>query len=379
MEQLPIQTLPNALVCSPLSPLREQLSPCPRFDTLRQALAFVDTQVGEQTIWIESGVYQETLTLQRANTHLVGMGKGSTIIRAGHYAAELDSKGKALGTFRTATVTVNAPRVTFTHLSIENSFDYPKALASQMGHQPEQLAKVHGLQAVALHLGAQADQIVLNSVALKGYQDTFYTEAKRCYGYDCHISGTIDFIFGGGTLLLEHSDIVCREQAFTQRSNTTQLSPTGFIAAPSTPHHQEVGFVFHRCRILPASSRVSDNSYALARPWHPTRHFSDGDYADPNAIGHCAYVHCELGPHISGWAKMHGRGKDGKQRCFYPHKDARFWEFACTDLAGNHLTHPKEQHQSLCDFRPQLSASQAEHLSGIAVLNGWKPKVKHLF
>lgn len=84
-------------------------------------------------------------------------------------------------------------------------------------------------------------------------QDTLYLHHGKQYLRDCYIEGSVDFIFGNSTALLEHCHIHCKSQ--------------GFITAQSRKSAQDsTGYVFLRCII----TGNGGTSYAyLGRPWGP--------------------------------------------------------------------------------------------------------------
>lgn len=68
------------------------------------------------------------------------------------------------------------------------------------------------------------------------WQDTLYLHYGKQYLKDCYIEGSVDFIFGNSTALLEHCHIHCKS--------------AGFITAQSRKSSQETtGYVFLRCVI----------------------------------------------------------------------------------------------------------------------------------
>ena len=68
-------------------------------------------------------------------------------------------------------------------------------------------------------------------------QDTLYLHYGKQYLKDCYIEGSVDFIFGNSTALLEHCHIYCKS--------------AGFITAQSRKSSQETtGYVFLRCVII---------------------------------------------------------------------------------------------------------------------------------
>ncbi|KAL4019937.1 hypothetical protein IC575_018699 [Cucumis melo] len=84
-------------------------------------------------------------------------------------------------------------------------------------------------------------------------KDTLYLHYGRQYLKDCYIEGSVDFIFGNSTALLEHCHVHCKSK--------------GFITAQSRKSSQETtGYVFLRCVITGSG----ETSYVhLERPWGP--------------------------------------------------------------------------------------------------------------
>lgn len=63
---------------------------------------------------------------------------------------------------------------------------------------------------MALRVGEQSDQTLLQNLILVGYQDTLYLKGGRSYIVDSQILGHIDFIFGEGNAVFENSEIIAR-------------------------------------------------------------------------------------------------------------------------------------------------------------------------
>lgn len=87
-------------------------------------------------------------------------------------------------------------------------------------------------QAVALRV--TADRCAFYNCRFLGWQDTLYLHYGRQYLRDCYVEGSVDFVFGNGTALLEHCHIHCKSE--------------GFITAQSRKSsHESTGYVFLRC------------------------------------------------------------------------------------------------------------------------------------
>ncbi|MFV0449954.1 MAG: pectinesterase family protein [Vibrio sp.] len=321
--------------------------------TIQQALDLAPSNDTPFTILIKPGRYEEKLHITRPNTHLIGSSKSNTII---HYTSAnglLAKDGKIWATYNSYVVNADASNITFQSLTIENSFDF---IGNQRKANSDP-SRISATQAVAMLVGHKGDQVQCRDCTLKSFQDTLYVSAGRSYFESTDIWGTVDFIFGGGTAVFNQCELICR-----WREDTTGNEPLGFVSAPSTLIEQEYGLIFYRCELNKENDKVPENSYRLGRPWHPTTEFSDGAYANPNAIGHCAYIDCNFASHINGWDKMHGKAKDGTQMWFYA-EDSRFHTFNNSQSA---LNKPD---------RFQMSTEKAAAYTLENIFNGWQPNL----
>lgn len=61
-------------------------------------------------------------------------------------------------------------------------------------------------------------------------QDTLYLHYGKQYLKDCYIEGSVDFIFGNSTALLEHCHIHCKSAGFiTAQSRKSSQETTGYV------------------------------------------------------------------------------------------------------------------------------------------------------
>jgi pectinesterase len=290
--------------------------------TIQDALdaAGRDLPDGWVQVDVGPGEYHEKVTLKRAKTRLHGSGTSRTLLRfdavaetAGHYHRD------NWGTAGSATLTIDADQAIVEGLTIENTFDY---LANDVLPEGDP-RKIANSQALAVLVDKHSDRVLVQDSALLGYQDTLFADGRRVLVRRSLIAGNVDFIFGGGQVLIVDSTIRTRPRAAAFKAGEVQ----SIIAAPSTPSSQSMGIVIYRSR-LTREPGVPDGSVALGRPWHPTRNFPDGRYADPDAVGQASYIDCFMDAHIhpEHWAGMAGTARDGtKTRVFKP-QDARFFE-----------------------------------------------------
>lgn len=295
-------------------------------------------------ILIAQGSYNEKLVIDKPHILLIGENARNTRIYYGAYSGQ-EVNGKALGTSGSGTVIVRAPNVQMQHLSIENTFDF---LANDALAQDDP-ARVNHSQAVALHLDSGSDYFIGRELRVLGYHDTLFVNAGRSWFDRSLIAGNVDFIFGAGNAIFTESEI-------KSLGRGKPMDVTGYVTAPSTNRDDNYGLTFINCRLTRDAS-VPDHSVGLGRPWQPTTNFSDGRYADPNAIGKTVFVNTWMDAHITqeAWHSMNGTAKDGS-RAPFPAANARFFEYQSSGPGAVQNTQ-----------RPQLNAEQAGSYSLLSI------------
>jgi beta-xylosidase/pectin methylesterase-like acyl-CoA thioesterase/lysophospholipase L1-like esterase len=203
-----------------------------QFTTIQEAMARIGAGTPEKpaTIYVHRGVYRELVYAQREKRHvrLVGEDPASTILVYGLHAGMKGLDGEAIGTFRTATLHLDADDFTVESMTIQND-------AGPVGQ--------------ALAVAVHGDRVVFRNCRLLGHQDTVFLNRGRHYFDRCTLEGTTDFLFGGATAWFEGCDI--------------RALASSFITAAATPPEAAFGFVFNRCRVHVAEG---ERSY-LGRPW----------------------------------------------------------------------------------------------------------------
>lgn len=131
-----------------------QVAPGQSLQTVIDALPADDQPV---TIHLAPGVYEEKIALRRPHTRIEGESAETTRITWHDGAAEILPDGKKRGTFRTATLLVNARDCALRNVTVENSA-YPR---EQVG------------QALALYV--DGDGFCCEDCTLKSCQDTLFT------------------------------------------------------------------------------------------------------------------------------------------------------------------------------------------------------------
>ena len=246
------------------------------YHTIQEAVDALEQQtlIQADTLYILSGVYEETVRIYRSDLTLIGIGQVE--IRMNRYAKEKDESGEEIGTFATPTLFLGGRRLTLENLIVSNTAGQGEAVG----------------QAIAVY--AHCDETVFRYCTFKGHQDTLFTgplpsapkksgsfggvplkehhtRYRQMYKY-CRIEGTVDFIFGGATAWFDHCELHS-----LRRIN----GGPGYITAASTPEETEYGYIFNECT-LTAVDGTAD--VYLGRPWRE----------------HAAteYVNCLMGSHI---------------------------------------------------------------------------------
>lgn len=253
------------------------------FTSITQALeAAKEYEDCEVVICLSPGSYHERVVITQNHISLLGAGAEHTVITYSHYANEIMPEGDKRGTFRTASVLIDADDFHANDITFQND--------AGQGYEAGQ----------ALAVYADGDRLTFENCRFDGYQDTLFTAplprkemqpggfkgpketAPRKVGRhlykNCYIAGNIDFIFGGATAYFEDCEI------FMKKREGYEIS--GYVTAPSTFEEQKYGYVFNRCKF---TSDCPKASAYLGRPWR--------NYAK------CVILNSEIGAHIKaeGW------------------------------------------------------------------------------
>ncbi|XP_059664159.1 pectinesterase QRT1-like [Cornus florida] len=240
-------------------------------------------------IYIRPGIYREKVFVPFSKPYISFIGDqnrtSDTIITWNNKASDKDDHGCELGTYRSASVSIESDYFCATGITFENS-----VVAVPGGY---------GMQAVALRISG--DKAMFYRVRVLGTQDTLLDDTGSHYFYQSYIQGSVDFIFGNSRSLYQE----CVLHSIAERF--------GAIAA----HHRDsaeddTGFSFIDCKIN------GSGMVYLGRAW--------GNYS--RAI----YSFCDIDNIItpSGWSdwnhpsrqmtavfgeyKCRGRGANGRNR-----------------------------------------------------------------
>lgn len=199
-----------------------------------------DLKGGRYVIYVKAGVYDEyiTITKDQVNIYMYGDGPRKTIVTG------KKSYRDGISTFKTASFSV-----------IGNGF-----ICKNMGFR--NTAGPEGHQAVALRV--QSDMSAFFNCRMDAFQDTLYVQTHRQFYRNCLVSGTVDFIFGDSSTILQNCLIIVRRPMQQQKNTVT--------AQGRTTAHEPTGIIIQNCKIVPAKKlepvKMQIPTY-LGRPWKP--------------------------------------------------------------------------------------------------------------
>ena len=258
----------------------------------------VDSAPPGTVLVLSPGVYREKLIIKTPSLTLRGADTGATRLVFGDYARNTDQIGRPLGTFRSYSVAVTAPDVTFESLTIVNDAGQPES----RGQQVALSVYADGFAARDCALCSTQDTLFLGPLPpdlLVRYRDLLPRALCRNVHiratFDrCRIEGSVDFIFGGAEAVFSDCEI----------RSVADGRAVGYVAAPSHQREQNAGFRFSDCTFTHGEG-VAPGSVYLARPWRNN--------------GLCSFINCVYGDHIApaGFDKWGSTARD---------KTARFYE-----------------------------------------------------
>uniref|UniRef100_A0ACD5UB72 Uncharacterized protein n=1 Tax=Avena sativa TaxID=4498 RepID=A0ACD5UB72_AVESA len=239
----PATILPAATVCK--STLAAK--PCD-FSTVQDAVnAAPNYTDGHYIITIAAGIYKENVVIphEKTNILLVGEGMGATVITASR-SVGIDH----VGTYDTTTMAVIGDGFRERDITFENS-------AGAGAHQ-------------AVAFRSDSDRSVLEYVEFRGHQDTLYARTMRQLYRCCHITGTVDFVFGNAAAIFEE----CLVKTVPRAEGSSKSARNVVAANGRIDPGQTTGFVFQHCIVdgmqdfvvLYESNPQSYRLY-LGRPW----------------------------------------------------------------------------------------------------------------
>ncbi|KAK1387544.1 Pectinesterase/pectinesterase inhibitor [Heracleum sosnowskyi] len=211
-----------------------------KFKTINEAVKTIPADNPDlYIIYIKAGVYRENVVISAnfPNVALIGDGPTATKVTG----SKSDKSG--FNTMQSATLGIDGFSCLIKDIGFENT--------AGPGDGP----------AVALRVAA--DKSVIVNCHATSFQDTLFAQVYRQFYKNCVISGTIDFVFGGGVAVFKDCTIIARKP-ITGQYNTLVAQNREFANDIS-------GIVLDNCGIKAEPALASDKeiqSY-LGRPWKP--------------------------------------------------------------------------------------------------------------
>ncbi|KAL8471628.1 hypothetical protein ACS0TY_029036 [Phlomoides rotata] len=167
-------------------------------------------------IRVAPGVYRQPLYVAKTKNFitLAGISPESTVLTWHNTATHIEHNQAArvigTGTFGCGSVIVEGEDFIAENITFENS------------------APQGSGQAVAIRV--TADRCAFYNCRFLGWQDTLYLHYGKQYLRDCYVEGSVDFIFGNSTALLEHCHIHCKSSGYiTAQSRKSSQETTGYV------------------------------------------------------------------------------------------------------------------------------------------------------
>ncbi|KAF7804358.1 pectinesterase-like [Senna tora] len=209
------------------------------FKTVSEAVASAPNNAQRRfVILVKKGTYVEQVNIGKikSNLMLVGEGMDATII-----TGSLNNKdGRPISI--SGTISSDGPGLILKDLCIQNT----------AGPQKD--------QAVALR--ANGDRTVVYRCRIEAFQDTLYAQAQRQFYRECIIAGTVDFIFGDASTVIQNSKIIARRPMNGQSNIVT--------AQKRSYPKENTGTSIQHCDIIPSPELgpvIGGIKTYLGRPW----------------------------------------------------------------------------------------------------------------
>ncbi|GER49880.1 plant invertase/pectin methylesterase inhibitor [Striga asiatica] len=186
-------------------------------------------------IYVKKGIYKEYVEIgkKKWNIMMVGDGMNVTVISGNRNFID------GWTTYRSATFAVKGMGFIARDITFENT-------AGPEKHQ-------------AVALRSDSDLSVLFRCAINGYQDTLYAHSQRQFYRECHITGTVDFIFGDGTVVFQNCQIRARAGLPNQKNAITAQGRKEPV--------ENTGFSIQFCNISAEPDVLNSTQTYLGRPW----------------------------------------------------------------------------------------------------------------
>ncbi|XP_027066911.2 pectinesterase/pectinesterase inhibitor PPE8B [Coffea arabica] len=182
-----------------------------KFTSVNDAISAAPEQSTKRfVIYIKKGVYKEYIEIskKKPNIMLIGDGMDVTVISGNRSFID------GWTTYRSATFGVKGQGFIARDMTFENT-------AGPQKHQ-------------AVAFRSDSDLSVVYRCAIRGFQDTLYAHTMRQFYGECVVTGTVDFIFGDGSVVFQRCTLNARKGLPNQKNTITAqgrkviTEPSGF-------------------------------------------------------------------------------------------------------------------------------------------------------
>jgi pectin methylesterase-like acyl-CoA thioesterase len=200
-----------------------------------------DNYTGRYIIFVKKGTYKEKLSLpqNKINVILQGEDRDSTILTYDDYIGKVVGADTIGSGQECASVVIDATDFTAMDITFENT----------------------ATEAQAVALLANSDCQSYYNCNMLGFQDTYYLwgshGTQRVYNKNCHVRGSVDFIYGRPIAIFDSCIIHENRNA-------------GTLTAASTEAASKFGLVFLNCEIIADAigfNGTAITNFYLGRPW----------------------------------------------------------------------------------------------------------------
>ncbi|WCJ19053.1 Plant invertase/pectin methylesterase inhibitor superfamily [Euphorbia peplus] len=206
-----------------------------KYKTIGAALKAVPDKSDKRfIIYVKKGIYKENVRVEKPkwNVMIIGDGMNSTIVSGSLNVVD------GTPTFSSATFAVFGKRFIGVDMGFYNT-------AGPEKHQ-------------AVALMSTADESVFYRCSFNAFQDTLYPHSNRQFYRECHIIGTVDFIFGNSAVVFQNCNILPRKPMVGQKNTIT--------AQGRFDPNQNTGISIQNCTIWPFENLGQVQTF-LGRPW----------------------------------------------------------------------------------------------------------------
>ncbi len=228
-------------------------------------------------IYIEEGrVENNNLVFPFSFFYIINKGH---ILESSLYAKLLDQEGNELTTWKTAALKITGSHNIFENLIINNNAGSPEIKGQEVA------LAIYGDDNIfincqssstqdTLFVGPLPDDLCTRYIDFLPQDERYFEGNPTNYFSNCHISGSVDFIFGAGKAIFDN----CRFTTVNDKRNES------YVVAPAHSLKDDFGYLFYQCD-FDFETGVKPQTIFLARPWR--------DY------GKAVFAYCKYQDHIA--------------------------------------------------------------------------------